>query len=303
MPVNLIIPEYTIDATLQATNVTESEYPVYDQLTTYALNETLIYIDTNKHWVIRSLIADNVGNIPTGLSSDENWVKVSETNRWKMFDQKTTSQTVNEDSIEVTLFGINTMDSLALLNLDCASIDVNILDVNMNQIYDTSVDMVSVENVYDWYTYFFAPIIRKTDLVLTDIPPYAQTTVTISINFEGSTAKCGTCILGSKVDLGLARYGTKISSIDYSVKQADDFGDFTIAERGYSKTMDVLAYIEKPFTDFTANILNQYRATPVVYVATQEYTSSYIYGFHKTWEIDYTYPEQNQLTMEIYGLS
>ena len=77
------IRPYTInDINLLSTNVPEADYPVYNQLITYALNETLIYIDTNKHWVIRSLVADNVGNIPTGLDTDTKWVKVSETNLW-----------------------------------------------------------------------------------------------------------------------------------------------------------------------------------------------------------------------------
>lgn len=303
MSFNIIIPEYTVDDTLQATNVAEDDYDLYDQLTSYDINNTVIYIADNIHWVVRSLVNNNVNNIPTGLTSDLNWVKVSETNRWKMFDQKTTSQTCSTDLIEVTLLGINTMDAIALLNMDCTSIDVNVTDGDATAIYNNTFDMVSVENVYDWYSYFFAPIIRKKDLVILDIPPYAETIVTISINYTGSIAKCGTCLIGVKADLGFTRFGTKVSSIDYSIKEADDFGDFVLAERGFSKTMDVLAYLDKPFTDFTVNILNQFRATPVVYIATEEYTSSYIYGVHKTYEVDYTHPNQNQLSVEVLGLS
>lgn len=303
MPFNIIIPEYTVDDTLQATNVAEDDYDLYDNTVTYAINDTVIYIADNVHWVVRSLANDNVGNIPTGLSTDTKWVKISDTNRWKMFDQKTTSQTFNTDSIEVTLLGINTMDAIALLNVDCTSVDVEVTNAESTAIYNDSISMVSVENVYDWYTYFFAPIIRKKDLVLLDIPPYAETIVNLSINYTGSIAKCGTCLIGKKADLGFTRYGTKVSSIDYSIKEADDFGDFVLTERGFSKTMDVTAYVEKPFTDFTVNILNQFRATPVVYVATEEYSSSYIYGVHKTYEVDYTYPNQNQLSVEVLGLS
>lgn len=300
---NIIQPEYTIDATLQSTNVAENDFNQYDNTVTYSINDTVIYVANNIHWVVRSRVNNNVGNFPTGLSTDTNWVKVSETNRWKMFDQKTTSRTVNADSIDVTLLGINTMDSLAFLNVECSSISVNIVNNNAVEIYDTTVPMVSTDNVEDWYTYFFAPIIRKTDLVLTDIPPYAETVVTISIDYAGDIAKCGTCLLGKKIDLGFSRFGTKVSNIDYSVKEADEFGDFILAERGYSKTMDVLAYVEKPFTDFTVNVLNQFRATPVVYVATEQYTSTIIYGFHKNYEVDLTYPNQNELSVEVYGLS
>ena len=303
MPFYLVKPEYTIDATLQSTNVAENDYATYSGTESYALNATVIYIDTNKHWVIRSLIDDNLGNIPTELNTDTNWVKISETNRWKMFDQKTTSQTYNDDSIEVTLFGVNTMDSIALLNLDGASVDITVTDKNDNEVYTKTESLVTNANVYDWYTYFFAPIIRKTDVSFLDIPPYAQCRVDVSVNYQGNIAKCGTCLIGAKVNLGVSRYGTKVSNIDYSVKEADDFGDFTIAERGYSRTMDVTAYVDKRFTDYTVNIFNQFRSTPVVWIATEEYSSSYIFGFYKTYEIDYTFPNHNEITAEIYGLS
>lgn len=303
MQFNIIKPEYTIDATLNGASVAENDYLVWDGTVNYALNDTRIYVAGDLHIVVRSLVADNLGNIPTGLITDTNWIKISETNRWKMFDQKTTSQTFNNNSISVSLLGINTMDSIALLNLDALSVDVSILNKDDVEVYTSSTNLVTTDNVYDWYTYYFAPIIRKKDLVLLDIPPYGQITANININYDGSVAKCGTCLLGKKIDLGVSRFGTKVSNIDYSVKEADDFGDFQITERGYSKTMDVLAYVEKPFTDYTANILNQFRATPVVYVATEQYTSSYIYGFHKNYEIDYTHPNQNELSVEVYGLS
>lgn len=303
MAFNIVKPEYTTDATLNATNVSEADYDLYDSLETYSINDTRIFISTNKHWVVRSLIDNNTGNIPTGLNTDTSWVKVSETNRWKMFDLKTTSQTFNDDSIEVTLLGVSTMDSIALLNIEGSSVDVSITNMSDEVVYTNSENLVTTENVYDWYTYFFAPLIRKKDVVFLDIPPYGQCTVDIAINYTGAVAKCGTCLIGKRIDLGVTLHGTKVSNIDYSIKEADDFGDFTITERGYSKTMDVSAYVNKPFTDYTVNILNQFRATPVLYVATEEYTSSYIYGFHKNYEVDYTFPNQNNLTVEVYGLS
>lgn len=299
----LIKPDTINDATLDNTNVAENDYDAWDVSATYSINDMAIYVTTDKHWVIRSLVNDNVGYVPTGLNSDTKWVKVSETNRWKMFDNKTTSQTVNPDSIDVSVIGTSAVDSVALLNLDASSVSLTITDINSNVVYDETVSLVTTDNVYDMWTYFFAPIIRKSDYLFLNLPPYAMAKYDISITYTGNNAKCGTCVIGKAIDLGITRYNSKASSIDYSIKETDEFGDFTITERGYSRTTDITAYVEKRFTDYTVNILNQYRATPVVWVGTTEYTSTYIYGIHKNWEVLYSFPNHNEIFFQILGLS
>lgn len=299
----IIIPEYTTDVTLNSTNVAESEFPMYDQLNTYAINDMVIYIDTNKHWVVRSKVNGNIGNIPTGLASDAFWVKVSETNRWKMFDLKTTSQTFNNDSIAVTLIGINQVDSIALLNIDAATLNVTASDQFGATIYTNSQSLVSTEGVYDAYTYFFSPIVRLTDVVLSDLPPYALASYEITLTDVGGVVKCGTCLIGKTIPLGSTRYGMQIGTTDYSVKRADEFGDFTITERAYSKTLNASAYIENTLVNAQVNLLNRYRATPLVWIGSDQFSSSFIYGFYKDYQVIVQYATQSLVNLEIEGLT
>jgi len=299
----IIKPEFTNDATLQFTNVAEDDYPLFDITETYAINDTVIYIANNIHWVVRSLVNDNAGNFPTGLASDSNWVKVSETNRWKMFDIKTTSQTVNNDSIDVTLIGVSQVDSLALLNIRGSSLEISIKDQFNVEIYALEQSLVSVEGIYDPWTYFFSPLQFISDLVLTDIPPFALCTYEVSIINEGSVAKCGSLLIGKLIDAGLTEYGMSISIQDYSVKSANEFGDFIITERAYSKRLDLTTYVERPQVDALINFLNQFRATPVVWIGSTQYSSSFIYGFYKDYAAIVSYPELTLLNIEIEGLS
>lgn len=298
-----IKPEYTTDVTLQSTNVAEADYPTWNASTTYALNETLIYIDVNKHWVIRSLVADNVGNTPTGLSTDAKWVKVSETNRWKMFDLQTTSQTFNDNSIDVTLIGTSFVDSIAALNIDGASIQVIGKDQFGVTFYDSTMSLVATDGIYDPYTYWFSPLVFLTDIVLTDLPIYGLGTYQTIISKAGSIAKCGTLLIGKVIDVGGTEYGMRIGITDYSVKTADEFGNFTITQRAYSRNMQLTASIENILVNSIVNTFNDLRATPLVWLGADTFSASFIYGFYKDYGVVVQYVTHSKIQFEIEGLS
>jgi hypothetical protein len=299
----IIKPEYTTDATLQSTNVSEADYPLYDPLTTYPINETVMYIDTNKHWVVRSLVNSNTGNIPTGLPSDTNWIKISETNRWKMFDLKTTSQTFNDDLIDVTLIGTSFVDSIAALNIDGLSLQVIGKDQFGATIYDSTMSLVSTEGIYDPYTYWFSPITFLTDVVLTDLPIYSLATYQVIITKTGSIAKCGSLLIGKVIEVGGTEYGMRIGITDYSVKTADEFGNFIITERAFSKKLELVTSIENNLVNSLVNTLNEFRATPVVWLGSEEFSGSFIYGFYKDYGVIVQYVTHSKIQFEIEGLS
>lgn len=300
----IIQPQYTNDATLQSSNVAENDYPLWDVAATYGLNNLLIYIAPNIHWVIRSLVNTNVGNIPTGLITDTNWAKISETNRWKMFDLKTTSQTFNAASIDVTLVGVAFVDSLAALNLDGNSIQIIGKDQFNIEFYNQTVSLVSTEGIYDPYTYFFSPLGYLTDLVMTDLPIYALATYRVIITKTSGTAKCGTLLIGKLNDVGATQYGMRLGITDYSVKSAlNEFGDFTITERSYSKKMTLSTFVENGNVNSLVNAFNKLRATPLVYLGSDSFSSSFIYGFYKDYGVIVEYTNHSLINFEIEGLS
>lgn len=299
----IILPEYTSDVTLQSSNVVENDYSAFDIATSYSVNDTVVYVSTNIHWVVRSLVAANLGNIPTGISTDTNWVKISETNRWKMFDLKTTSQTFNTDSIDVTLIGVSQIDAIALLNIDAASLEVTGKDQYGATFYSSTTNLISTEGIYDPYTYFFSPLVYLTDVVLQDLPPYALSSYEISLTSTGNTVKCGTCLIGKKMDLGETHYGMTAGITDYSIKTSDAFGDFTITERAYSKTLNASAYVPSAQVNAQANLFIRYRATPLVWIGADDYSLSFIYGFYKDYQIIVEYPTYSLCNLEIEGLT
>jgi hypothetical protein len=298
-----ITPNLVNDATLLSTNVDENDYPQWDIATNYPLGAMLIYIAANTHWVIKSLMANNLGNVPTGLDTDTRWVKVSETNRWKMFDLKHTSQTVNLNSITVALANVNMVDGIYFGNLSGTSITINGVDQFDASIYSQTVSLVDNSNVYDPWTYFFAPILYKTDYVVTDLPPYALTKYTITITNPTGDAKCGTLLMGQVTNFGDTNYGMTSGLLDYSVKRANEFGDFVLTERAYSKTLNIQVRSKKNQTDPFMAYAIRYRATPIVIVGSIDYAMSYVFGFFKDVKGVVEYQSHSLFLVEFEGLS
>ena len=299
---DFIIPEETNDAILQDSNVTENDAPLWSVAETYTLNQIRLYVADNIHWVVKSLTNGNIGNVPTGLDTDLNWQFLYVSNRFKMFDLSTGSQTINTNLIDVTMIGTSIVDSAGLLNIDGNTAQLIGRDSDGIEFFNETKDLISTNGIYDEYTYFFSPIIKDTDVLFTGIPPYTLATYQVIITADGD-AKCGTCLIGKLNSAGGTEYGMSVGISDYSIKSANEFGEFTITERRYSKEMSLSAFLPKQDADSLANTLNKYRSKPLIYIGADEYKLSFIYGFYKDYRIVVSYPTHCKANFDITGLS
>ena len=300
---NVIKPMTVTTSALTYSNVPETDYAAWNIATTYALAARRIYVVGDDHWVIESLQASNVGHTPTGLVTDAWWLKVSSTNRYKMFDQSVNSQTVNADSISTTITGDGRVDSIVLLNIDASTAQIIVTDNGDGIVYDKTYSLTSDSGIIDWYAYFFEPIIRLTDKTIVDLPHYSNQSIQVILTNTGYDVKCGVLILGVGKDIGATEYGMSLSINDYSVKQQDSFGNYTILERAYRKKLEATVWVDKSYVDQLQLLLSSYRAIPCVYIGSDEYSSSVIYGFYREFAINITYDNYSICTMYIEGLT
>lgn len=300
----IVRPIDILDANLLSSNVTENDYAAWSAATTYALGDRAIYVIADTHWIVESLQAGNLNHTPTGATTDTWWLLVGNTNRWKMFDGVVQSQTTNADSIEVTIESTTErIDSIALFNIDCASVQVTVTDAVDGLVYDETVNMVAPSGITDWYAYFFEPITRITDYVFTELPPYLGADIAVTITDTGATAKCGALVAGLSRNIGGTMYGAQTGIQDYSIKQVDAFGNYSILERAYNKRASFQVRVENSMIDELQTILAGYRATPVVYVGSDDYASTMIYGYYKDFSTVISYPRVSILNIELEGLT
>jgi hypothetical protein len=300
----IVRPVTILDAHLVSSSVPENDYAAWDSGTTYGLGDTVIYVAADTHWVVESLQAGNTAHTPTGASADTWWLLVGNTNRWDMFDGMVQSQTSAADEIAVTLTStVARVDSVALFNIDCAEARVTVTNATDGVVYDETVSMVSPSGITDWYAYFFEPITRITDYVFTELPPYLSSEIDVTLTDTGGTAKCGACVIGLSREIGGTQYGAQTGIQDYSIKQQDDFGNYSILERAYNKRAVFQIMVENGLIDELQIILAGYRATPVIYVGTDLYASTMIYGYYKDFSVVISYPTVSILSIELEGLT
>jgi hypothetical protein len=301
---NMIRPTTITDAMLVSSDVPETDYDEYDAGTTYAEDDYVMETASGVHKVYQSLQGANTGH---ALTDTLWWLEISPTNRWKVFDTKVQTQTSQAASMEYVLEP-GLFDAVALLNLEATSVQIVIDDPVEGEVYNETTNLVTTIPYSDWYLYFFEPSIRDTDIVKTDMcaigtPPFTNAQITITITNTAGNAECGGIVLGMQAYIGAMAYGAEAGNIDYSVKSADDFGNYTITERSYSKRMNCPLEIRNLVVDESKRLLDQYRATPMVFVGHEDYTMFIIYGFIKNYSIVMAHPAFSRCDLEIEGLT
>jgi hypothetical protein len=225
------------------------------------------------------------------------------TNRWAMFDDSTGTQSSAANTFTVVLAPGVPPGSFSFLNTQAASIRVVGVDPVDGTILDTTLYTAQDTLVADWYSYFFDDVVPRTDLFLDNLPPYANATWTITFTNIGDTASCGVFRMGRAFAMGKVQRGMRFGIIDYSTKQADTFGGYTIIRRGFSRRADLAIVVPNASVDAVAALLEEARATPTVFIGLQSFQSTFIFGFVKDWELSIQGPSASELSLSIEGLT
>jgi hypothetical protein len=122
------------DTELNSSNVAASTEAEYASGTSYASGATVKVSFESDGTTPRtpveeyeSLEASNQGNYPP--DNPTKWSLLGASNKWKMFDGSTSSQTENTDSVEVELDASDT-DSIGILNMDASSVELYLVVEN-----------------------------------------------------------------------------------------------------------------------------------------------------------------------------
>lgn len=302
----IIRPTTITDAILTSSSIPENDYAAYSGATTYADGDRVI--STTTHRIYESLQNANTGNaLPVSPAIITAWWQdIGATNRWKMFDGGVATQSQLADEIQVVLQP-GRVDSLALLNIDAVSYRV-ILDEDSgspsNTVYDTGVVLLEEDqNIGNWYEYFFEPLpLRKSDVVLTDIPPYTNGILRVILRAATATVSLGLLLVGLYREIGDTQWAPTVGITDYSVKSTDSFGNAVVTERPFAKRLSADVFIDNELVDYVVKTLTTYRATPVVWIGDEDFTSTIIYGYFKDFETVIQSPAGSFCNVEIEGL-
>lgn len=173
------------------------------------------------------------------------------------------------------------------------------------EVYNEDFSLLDNGDIVDWFTYFFAEQGVKTEALFTGIPPYLDSSVEVTVTADsGTNAKVGQIVFGFLSNFGLTTYGTSVGIEDYSRKETDAFGNFIITERAFAKLVDYDVRLETGKARTVQNTLANFRATPIVYIGSQdEALAAIVYGFYRRFDITLEGPAYSFAAIEVEGLT
>ncbi len=290
------------------TNATES-ISDWNSGTSYDIGDQ-VHVPT-EHKIYECLVANSNSNPPDNLLGDTpNWYEFSASNPYKPFDKIIGSQVVNTGSIRYVLPS-DLISGLAFFNMEeVIRIDINVTTKIEGAVYDKSLDMMYGDDlyIYDWYTYFFNELSVLDSAVVTDLPPYLSGVVTIDFITDSAATDVhiGELVYGYLYDIGSTQYSPQFSIIDYSRKTVDEFGNYSVLQRAFSKRLDTDLIIENNKINTVTKLLESLRATPVVWIGEEDnkdYTEPLVvYGYFKDFSLVIPHPIWAEMSLQIEGL-
>lgn len=289
-----------ISAATLTSNVPETGAE-YSAGATYAKGDVVIATasDGLKHRY-ESLVAGNLGKALTDVTK---WLDLGATNRWAMFDAVNGTLTEGSAGIDVSVEITGRADGLALLNLTAEQVQVTVTAPGYGTVYDQLHSLVSVESINNWYAYFSEDIVYIEDLVVTTLPLVTNPSIRVQIGSDSGDVSVGTAIVGQLRELGMTLQGVSAGIQDYSRKETDDFGNKSVVERSYSKRASFKLVADNGVIDGVFRLLSQHRAKPVMWIGSDLYGMTSIYGFARDWAVDIAFPTQSYISLDIEGLT
>jgi hypothetical protein len=190
-----------------------------------------------------------------------------------------------------------------LLNLDAAAVHVVMTDPLDGIVYDSGLVPLSDPNgVSNFWRWLYTPISLKRDIVFLDMPMYANARLDVRISRPNGIAKCGVCATGLLRTLGTSDWGTSVGIKNYTKITEDDFGNRFIVRRSYSKLMNVPVTVPRNQVDYVQRMMTDLKDENLVWIASQEYESTIVFGAADSFEQVIAYWDYSRLQLKIQGL-
>lgn len=294
-----VVPRIPItSAMITSTNVTDS--PDYAAATTYALGDTVK--DPATFLEYTSQQAANLGNDP---ASDDGtwWLNTGYANSRRMVDGLLAGQTENAATVELVLDIGELFTSVVCFNVSAATVNLTIVE-DAIEIHNETISMVRTDDVENVWDYFFTDPEFKTVAIFASAPGFSGATATLTVTSTG-TAKIGEAIFGYGRFIGDTLEGSGTRFKDYSVKEANVFGDFTVVERSYSRGAEFVVGINPEENDRIQRIFEANRAKVCAFFPSSdmEHYGLTVAGFFKNYEPGLTHRGVVPVTIQIEGLA
>jgi hypothetical protein len=248
----------------------------------------------------------NVGFDPADSANVGNyWAEVSPTNLWSAFDGRSSSQTAKATSMYFEITPGVAVGSLYAGNVSgCTSMRVRLTDPDYGVAYDETVTFGHAPVSASWWHWFFGVRRAPLSAVLTDLPSLPN--AVLRVDFTGTAdLAVGVLLIGQPnrfgSDFGVLQ-GASSGIQDYSRRETDDFGNVNLVRRAYAPKARWRVVVPNREVGPLQNYLAELRATPVLFIGSEDLEPLIVFGFYKNFDILFSYAHRSECDLEIEGL-
>lgn len=267
LTLNVIVPTTITDSILISSTAPENDYAAWASGTTYALGARVI--STTTHRIYESGQAGNLGKDPTDVVNRTGtppwWIEVSPTNRWAMSDGLINTATTIATPLTVVLRP-GFIGALYLSGLVGENIDISIKDAPGGTVVYTHSETLENSQPPDYWEHFFSPFRQQDDLLLTDIPPYSNMEITVTISSTSGNVACGFFSVGDLRPLGMTEFDAEAQPKTYSYIGEDTYGNTKIIPRPSAKNMRLTAEVDIADADYVEETVRGLQDVPAVWI-------------------------------------
>ena len=291
----IVKPLEITPALLDSTNVV-NDYADWASTTTYNTGDRVVHNE-----LVWEALKDSVTSEPLE-TNETDWLRVGFSNKWRMFRQGRDSVSTRDESIDVSITPNQIITTLAALGLDGFEASLTVTDLTEGVVFGETQSLVDI-GVGDWWEYHFLPTDKSDTAIFNGIPPFSAATydLTVAGATTSSTVEAGRIVMGIERTLGVTNFGTSVSTLDFSKRERDEFGNLELIPRRVVRLVDYDATVETGRLDAVVRLLQELSATPTLFIGDEIHDSTITFGVYRDFTQGITNVALSDLTIQVEG--
>lgn len=298
----ITVPVQITDAMLSATDVTEADYATWASGTTYALGDRVI----KDHVIWESAQASNLNHDPA-TSGSAWWLKVSATNRWRLFDLEQVTRTSSSGSMYYELEPGDPIDSIHLLGIKGAAYaQVRIYD-GATEVFDGGQNAAGIlPTASDWWAYCYGPWTLADQQHYTTLPYVVAPKIRVDFN-AASTQSVQVLMLGNDTVFGSETGEGVLSGVRVRYDRIGSFAenDFQIPTMKSSALVATVTFtlvIKSSEVDNLSDFYRDHGSKICLFTVSDMWRATQVLGLITSFETLIQGPVYSEFAFEIRGV-
>lgn len=236
---------------------------------------------------------------------DTIFIRVRSVNSWACLDRQKMSPTRRASSISYVFAPGNYYNAFAAVRvLNCNAVHVRLIDPVYGEIFSRSFNTGKVPVRSNWHAFLLQKWVgeEQSGVFIGDLPSFP--TAHLHVDFIGTTGlSVGALMFGDATVWGKGiNNGLTFDGVDWSKKDADEYGDAELVEGFFADTADFDVVLYRSEFLGMHRLLKSLRATPALYMMIDDMPDTMIYGKFNDFSLTHSNAKFAELSISLESM-